>query len=354
MRAAQVIDSQADLLHRLDHVDSFRAYISGVMVPWQNNAERLPSSDRLRDGLQVAVRAAYAYRVAGDMSLVAQHMASQLDDTDRWDRDLAPSRIGFMRLEHPLAMTDVRGKRMLINWVVWGPIAVEDERTGRRGGATALYFFNDHETDPDEVATDLIDKVGADRWREFHRTAGRWGFMGAEVVMDDQPLGNPTLRMSTQETFDLLTQGVQAHEVTNLRRLVHAIWLLMGQTITDVEPEHVERTAQKRAMRAGIPPRVTVVRLRRTEARKGDGETLVEWSHRWLVRGHTRWQPYGERVGDHKHNYGPQVAEAGRAIRYCTIPTCPARVERIYIAGFVKGPTDRPLRITTHVYDLAR
>jgi hypothetical protein len=53
----------------------------------------------------------------------------------------------------------------------------------------------------------------------------------------------------------------------------------------------------------------------------------VEWSKRWVVRGHWRWQSYG-----------------------------PGRTERrrIWISPFIKGPDGAPLVVSEKVYDLRR
>jgi hypothetical protein len=62
---------------------------------------------------------------------------------------------------------------------------------------------------------------------------------------------------------------------------------------------------------------VTLRRLHRTEAAPAEGTAEhVEWSHRWLVSGHWRWQ----RVG------------VGRTERRLT-----------YVRPHVKGPDDKPL-----------
>lgn len=55
---------------------------------------------------------------------------------------------------------------------------------------------------------------------------------------------------------------------------------------------------------------------------------MIEWSHRWIVRGHWRHQPYGPRDNP--------------------------SYEWRWINPYIKGPEDAPLAMNEHVYKLAR
>jgi len=82
--------------------------------------------------------------------------------------------------------------------------------------------------------------------------------------------------------------------------------------------------------RFNMPTEVTIVQYRRVETDKEySGESSVEWSHRWIVRGHWRWQPY--KTIDGKDD-----------------------VKRIWIAPFMKGPDDKPLILTDKIYALVQ
>lgn len=108
------------------------------------------------------------------------------------------------------------------------------------------------------------------------------------------------------------------------RRVLAALWTLLHQEgIARTTVEYVTRPERRRTQRAGIDPAVadvrvvTLRRLHRTESAPAAGTPEhVEWSHRWLVAGHWRWQ----RVG------------AGRSQRRLT-----------YVRPHVKGPDDKPL-----------
>jgi hypothetical protein len=135
----------------------------------------------------------------------------------------------------------------------------------------------------------------------------------------------------------LLAEGCSPTPGTNGLRYLHALWLLMNQTVTTTEDGHVERAARRRASRRNLPPKVTVIRLRREAgAARGEGESLVEWSHRWLVRGYWRWQHVSE------HYPGAQELEPGdwRA--------------RIWINPHVRGPEGLPIVQSEKVISLER
>ncbi|MGP4029733.1 hypothetical protein [Actinomadura sp. 3N407] len=98
-------------------------------------------------------------------------------------------------------------------------------------------------------------------------------------------------------------------------RFLYAFWRLCEQRIGTIEQAAVNHSAQVRADRAGVPPDVRVVQLRRT-AQPGDPTpTGRDWRHRWVVRMHKvrQWYPS---LQQHKV---------------------------IYRGPYIKGPADKPL-----------
>lgn len=73
---------------------------------------------------------------------------------------------------------------------------------------------------------------------------------------------------------------------------------------------------------------VTVIRLRHVASR-GTGEAAVNWSHRWLVRGHWRQQRCKDDSG-----------------AWTTRP--------VFIHPYIKGPEEAPLLSRRHVNHLVR
>ena len=374
MRASQVLDLQGDLLWRLTDRRAFRELLihsveAAAMGAGETSPEyRKQYATRSVDLLESHVKHGYAYRVTPDMVTLVEHAAATLDDSDQFDAMLAPTPMGVVRLDKPIPMNDIRGHQMLVHWIVWGP----DPGVGGSRRATLLWFFNDNEQ-PDQVELDnykdFVNEYGLDAVALARSHLGRWNYDGYIPVLEGQRLGPPLLPIEDLDDYEaarrrhlanldqaMLPLPDQPADQTNAARIVHALWLMFGQTITTIQNEHVDRPALKRAKRMKLPGRVTVIRLRRAEGHRQEGESHVEWSHRWIVRGFWRWQPYGSRRQAHVHELGkPQVTTERRLMaRFCTVPGCDYRVERIYIAPYEKGPADKPLVITDKVYSLER
>lgn len=96
-----------------------------------------------------------------------------------------------------------------------------------------------------------------------------------------------------------------------------AFWALVQQRLVQTRDERPSRSFRRRIERSCNlgHSHVKCVILRRTTSRPSDGETDIEWSHRWLVSGHWRnqWLPSAE---THRLQY---------------------------IVPYVKGPEDKPL-----------
>ncbi|HEX8321602.1 hypothetical protein [Longimicrobium sp.] len=357
MRAPEVLDHKADLMVRLENPVIRRAWRHQVSLdlkaPFNPLKQATPKSliqsqsAAVVEALRITLPKAEAYHVSAEMGTVVQYAASQLDDLDRIDRTIMPTRSGIARFEGGLPFYDVRGRKMLVSWAVWVPVlanyAEPRHDKGEPFEATVIYLFNDHREEPDDIYRLLPTSVdssgnppGPGEVEALDRLLGRWGFIGAETAYDQTRLGPAAVEPDEAKRAEILAEGDVPHQYTNPMRLMHAFWLLLGQTITDTSDAPVDRSRRKRAGRAGIPDRVTVIQLRNRESKKSEGESLVEWSHRWVVRGFWRWQACGP-------NH-PLAQEMGPGVYRA----------RIWIAPFVKGPKDKPLVVTDKVYALHR
>ncbi len=281
--------------------------------------------------LVLAVRAGEAYHVSADMTKVVQAAAAGLDDTDQFQSSLAPSLAGIVRFDGGLRMTDIRGKQMRIDWIVWRTSAFGVQTydvDGRhilsdaKEAGINWYEFNDAIDNPDEISQAM--PIG-------NRLYGRWGFAGMNVATDGQRLGRSLVTAIPQVRDRVRLEGTEPTPATNTMRLLHAFFLLLQQEITVVSSQRPHPNARPALKKARLPKTaaVTVVELRKHRyVSDGHGGTRpVEWDHRWLVRGFWRWQPCGP----------------GRTQR-----------RRIWINDFVKGPDNRPLVIKNRVSDLRR
>lgn len=341
---------QADLLSRLPDSTFRRVMINSYGLDFGASLSRTAAEQervdalatQMTDALAVTLRAAYAFHVTEDMGQMVQGVAAALDETDVFHRDLAPTGCGMVRFERPMPITDLRGRTMKGHYLLWGPAS--------RGGvpATLCTWFNDA-TDPDEVTEHgppIPDAVAA--------RLGRWRWIGADLIRNGQDVGPEAGEPTPEQADRIRAEGDTPGAFSNPIRYVHALWTLLGQSITTATEPDVDRATRRRAHRAGIPGRVSVIDLRRREGQRAEGETGVEWSHRWIQRQHMRWQPYGPRDADHVHALAPAVAEDGHMVRRCVHTGCEVHEKRIVIPAAVKGPEGLPLHVPDKVYRLSR
>jgi hypothetical protein len=348
VNAPEVLDHQADLLVRLENPNVRKAWSHHVSldmgiehpVAW-GGASQAQAEEVIRSSAAANIQAldhnlhdAAAYYVTKDMADLVTYSASQLEELDRISREIIPSAAGIARFEGGIPFRDVRGATLRISWLVWGPVVVGSRHIAGGGEpteATAIWLFNDHREEPDMIG----QRVEAE-FPGIERLIGRWGFIATDTVYEGQRLG-PAWRMPPEELTELIEeQGSIPVEFTNTNRLIHAFWLLLGQTVTDIGEAPIDRARRKRAQKMSLPPRVTIVRLRNTAGRQQPGESLVEWNHRWVVKGHWHWFHCGP-------NH-PLAQEIEPGVYMC----------RRWLAPYVKGPEGKPLVITEKVYKLER
>ena len=339
LKASEVLDARTDLLDRLED-PFFRRIMDamGEMEFGRSGGERRKPSKQIPTYALIghAARTAECYRVTHDMGLVLEHAANSLDELDQFDPMLAPSGCGFVSFDKPITVIDMRGKKMLVHFLLWGHVNTT------HGPGIATYCFNDIWREPDEVHHALLQQ---DIWSEdgeraqetYLKASGRWATVGFSPMFKGQRLGPPRLMPSEEQQAALIADGDTPVAGTQIIRYVHALWLLMNQTVARVEPDHVERPARRRAERRKLPPKVSVIKLRREQgSERQRGESDIEWAHRWVVKGHWRWQAVSE------HHHLAQEIEPGKFRA------------RIWINPFVKGPADKPIVQSQKIYSLER
>ena len=345
MRAREVVLQQNDFVTRWNAPDRVLRDASENMIAsmWrikdgEAEAERL--APRVGRSILDAFVNGETYMVNRDMTDLVDFAASRLDESDRVDLDMVPSKWGVVRFERPLVMTDLRGVEMWAHWMTWSP-SVQDVtdafgRTVTRKGVV-LSWWNDL-AEPDAVAREMLAdrRPGA---REVLRRTGRWSLVGVDHMGDGMRLGPMThvvteddLAVAARLDADLLgmdrpTRPVTLTEVeTKTLRWAWALFLLLDQEIVTTRQPHYSRADVKTLGRVPRWNEVRVVELRRMRHERPQGEPgSVNWTHRWIVKGHWRWQPYGD-----------------------------GTVRRIWIDPYVKGPEDLPFVATKKVYRLAR
>jgi hypothetical protein len=181
----------------------------------------------------------------------------------------------------------------------------------------------------------------------------RWGLLDAAPIPIGQPIPPPTRAKDRDYARRLVIPGAHLKDDHSavalvmdpgtqtlmetpatgttdaaLRWLV-ACWRLMNQTLVDIVTEQPTRQQRRQLERKNIPLRQTSsIRLRRRGSR-GDGGTEVNWTHRWVVRGHWRQQRCKDENGE-----------------WTTRP--------VFIHPYIKGPGSAPLLMRHRVNHLIR
>lgn len=284
-----------------------------------------------------AVEVGYTFYVAPHMEALVTAAAESLPEDDVVIPEDLPTPQGFLWIPGGLTVLDIRGRVLRYNGALWSS----------HGGRVFVWWMTDKydETDMTNVELKALDP---EYWKKFPQVSP-----GGEANI---PFGQPLPKMLAQSTvippeyrsqmhwdpeLGLVFATDKGYEHDEIRALMTpsvqidacmrwlvACWRLMGQSVTRLNDEPVPRGLQKLGRRAGLPDQaVTVVDLRSSPS-KGSGESEIEWTHRWLRRGHWRKQPY---------------KIDGEWVR-----------KTIWIHPTVCGPEGLPLVIKDHVYNLKR
>ena len=184
--------------------------------------------------------------------------------------------------------------------------------------------------------------VTTQRVKPHHETqdAAAFAVVGSRLVSTQNPDGSdagpmlayPTMWIATDPT-DIIsghwTPGGQMlkapgmDEVSQSSRMALSLITALGHRLTRMEQPVTANRGERRRVDRELPAlRVLQLSTGATVARSESGGS-VEWSHRWMVRGHWRLQPYGPK----------------RALRKPT-----------WIDPYVKGPEDKPLDVRPTVW----
>jgi hypothetical protein len=329
--------------------------LSGSGLLHQKDEKRLPAEKIINVYLESLVSVGLSntpcYFVKDEMTDLIMFASNKLDDTDLFDANLVPSNKGFVYFEKPIELRDVRGRLLLGNVLVWEK-ALLSNKEGKEGIVVTIY--NDVNRTPDDVAITLLDKDNQNKNSQRNlQIVGRFhwihslSFVHGDVVgeLDKKPdeeeiaeMRNMIFNEQGNELIELDDEAWEKYKqekitpYTNIKRLIYTYFLIMSQTLTAKTPERGDRAQKRRQERENLPSEVLVIQFRKTRYTSAEGgeERNVNWSHRWIVGGHWRWQPYKDPA-------------SGGEIK-----------KRIWISPYVKGPDDKPLKAKERVYVLAK
>lgn len=254
-----------------------------------------------------------------DMSTLVKSGAMALDGTDAATPSLCPTDMGICYFAKGIRVNDEH----IVHAISW--------RREVYGGKelVILNSYNDTAVEGDEFSSVWADIV-RDNTGEFPNT--RWAH-GAMMFYRDGDILNPLSNVSSEE---LVARGVLGdHYRKTTAEIFHSFLLMLQQPpelieTTSVSP--IKKANLQRAKKNGVSSNVLVIDIRHKRRHYGpsDSESSIEYSVRWIVTGHWRWQPMKDK-------------ETG-------LPT----KKRIWINPYVKGPEDKPLRETKRVYALLK
>lgn len=244
-----------------------------------------------------------------------------------------PSDQGFLLIPGGIANIDIRGQILKFNAISWSAF----------GGAVQIFLWSD-KNDPQDVTR---QQLSSDlHWEIIPRlTLAHVSRIEFGKALPNSLAPNfvvpPDVPIEVKETkhgyavafgkgYDDLNERLGDFHIRPDPVLIWLLtcWRLMQQEITTVDEEWPTRQVRRQMARKNRPDvPVSVIRLRRAKNRE-HGNAEVEWTHRWLRRGHWRQQWYGS--GSDRYQ------------------------RAIWIHPTICGPEDAPLLVREHVYSLER
>ncbi len=262
---------------------------------------------------QTLHRADTCYITSDMLHLVLQAAHDMPDDQIQIDFRNLMTPCGFVLLEEPISGEDRNGSLTVFNAMAWNSYELRlNPHTSEMERCLVLHFYADTYDDTDG---------GNLRVREIC-----------------QEHGIPVPPLTLLHMFYAFDGHIITHNelpggaiVEELLKVFYAIQLLSHQTIGEPMQLRPDRGTRKRFARdfPDEPERlITLITLRRKTVKKDDEpDGTVEWQSRWVVRGHWRRQWY------------PKLK----------------RHDWKYIHEYIKGPEDKPLRLTERrVFDFRR
>lgn len=351
----QVLDEQAALLSFIENPEYIeygatiastiqekqRALITKSVYSERNvNRVRKTVSEIWLPILKANLQTAYAFHVSDEMLDLANWAGHLLPDDTSLSHEMLPAESGFLMFEHGMKIPEVWGRDTYVHALAWHNAMLESTNGPGLPGIE-IYTFTDINDARDDVTREMREANGA-KYEKWARLLGHLHITSVHQVAYGEK--QAPIEAIPEDYADLV--GFTARYANkddqlvamadNWIRTLIAIFILMGQTVSTVEKVDSDRAQAKRMRRMNLPTQVTVITLRRSSASKHEGESQVEWQHRWVVRGHWAWRHCGD-----GHPFAEPSPDGGYRCR-------------VWIAPYVKGPDDKPMMITDKVMALRR
>lgn len=309
---------------------SFDKFIEGGWGDGSPRANNTPySMGPVVQSIRSTLKLAETFYLDAKMMPLIESTYQEMSEGPLCVEDL-PTKHGFLWIPAGLSVTDIRGTLTRIHALTWGKI----------GNNMAVVYYTDKYDMLDEANRQMMSE-SPEAYEASYRLSpvhlGIYGFgeeMPTQVVVENKPPFDYPFNTVRLEDGYLELEGWdlgEQHKAPDIPfQYTVAILRLMQETIVSVSDEEVSRNFRRKLERENRPERkVSVIALRKVYSRHHGEHREIEWSHRWVVRGHYRKQPCKDEDG----NWSTKT---------------------IYIRPYLKGPEDAPLLVREHVYSLKR
>lgn len=255
------------------------------------------------------------------MCEVVEMAAAVMDSSDVADADLVEVDNGFCYFAGGIPVHE----HATIHGLAW--VRIKD--------MVLLSTYNDSFVEIDQASIFWRENVEEN---SGHRITGRWSYGVMSMYRTGEPFAFVPELSSEQLAEKGLSSVLEGASTLTINQIFHALTLLLSQPpqvieLTEEELEHKKQL--KRVKAKHISTTTTVIDMRHRYVSKSrsteDGEEKAfEYTRRWLVSGHWRWQPMKDK----------ETKEWTR--------------KRIWINPHVKGPEDAPFVATKKVYALLK
>lgn len=328
----------------LDEQRKGKTFSAGQAVP-VGDPDTFPADmtgAKLTHLLSTQLEAAYSYYVDPRMHELITAASESMPQEELRVGDL-PTDVGFLVIPGGVGTMDVRGALLKFHAVLWVSY----------GGHVHVYWLTDKTDMTDGANNSMHARLPEETWQRVPRltlahkslltygkalptTVGPKYLVPPEIAIQVKRQQNPD--GTTSLAWFIPDKGMDAEQMKDTfeigegtepaSRWLLTVWRLMQQTVTNVTEEQAPRQLRKQLEKKNLDSKVSVIALRHKSAR-GEGDSDIEWSHRWLVRGHWRNQPCKDENGEWT-------------------------TRMVWIHPHVKGPDDKPLLVREHVYNLTR
>jgi hypothetical protein len=320
MRPGEVKDIHTGL------VECLGTPVLANMVNYAALAAGLPGADSSPSSAEslyrmLGTRDAQTFRITEKVTEAIPGIVREHNDDMTMDAFKPPSLIGVAVLEKPISFVEPSGHVQLAHIIAWIPLA-SMKPDGKAVIGNMVLLINDAGRQADHFAQKVTSEVSHNP-EAVSRLRSAGGFFPIQFVFyfPFTSTGSAVQLVAKELKAEIRARdGQPVDEVPNLSRILLALWDLMSR-IPEVddegfEPLHVERSAARRAQRAGLTPAVREVALHPPRRRPPDPDrehhARRALDHTVRVREHTRMQAYGpnrslrKQIVISSYTYGPE------------------------------------------------